>query len=141
MEDRIQLILENRNKQHMSGTYIHNVYFFQSIFVSLPAMNNFFHITMPNHFGSFLCELLTYLKINKIYACSLMTFENVLYKVRIRYDLSFDVFHEFPSLSFLSKIWSVLKEKIEKKGKLKKQRNLTFCKHSRFLSFKSVNLR
>ena len=49
------------------------------------------------------------------------------------YDLSFDVFCKFPSVSFLYKTWSVLKEKGSKKSQAKKTKKS--CKHSWFLNF------
>ena len=43
-------------------------------------------------------------------------------KVRTCYDLSFDVFHKFPSVDFLYKIWSVLMEKTNQKRGAKKMK-------------------
>ena len=55
--------------------------------------------------------------------------------MRAGYDLSFDVFHNFPSVSVLSKVLSVFMEKNDlKKVKLRKQKFLTLCKHSFFLN-------
>ena len=101
MEDRVQLILENRNKICQGHMYITSMYFFQSILTCHEQL--FSHYNAQSFWVIFVCmySLPTLKSTQFMHVPSWYLKMYCIKCVCIRYDLSFDVFHKFPSVSFL----------------------------------------